>query len=130
MKQSNKTSAPSSGIWNPTHNNMYTIGIDREISVGDKVYYVTIDADVEFRDWECPEPSEVEITKAEVAPLDGDPLPLAYEGRAIEKLIVEGHPELTEAIDNLLWDEIQKHTEDNYRDIMRDLQDARDDCDL
>ena len=130
MKQSNKTSAPSSGIWNPTHNNMYTIGIDREISVGDKVYYVTIDADVEFRDWECPEPSEVEITKAEVAPLEGDPLPIEYSGRAIEKVIVTGHPELTEAIDQALWDEIQRYDCDNAYEISRDLRDAYDERDL
>ena len=105
----------------------YSIGLDQEISVGDKVYYVIIDADVEFRNLEEPEPSELEITKAEVAPLEGDPLKLGYEGRAIEKLIVEGHPELTEAIDQALWEEIQKHTEDCFGDIQRDMQDARDD---
>lgn len=108
----------------------YSIGIDRELAVGDKVYYVGIDADIDYTNEEDPEPCEVLITKAEIAPLEGDNLPLAYEGRAIEKVIVEGHPELTEAIDKALWDEIQKHTEDNYRDIMRDLQDARDDYDL
>jgi hypothetical protein len=105
----------------------YSIGIDREISVGDKVYYVALDADIDYSCSEDPEPTEVEITKAEVAPLDGDPLPISYEGRTIEKLIVEGHPELTEAIDVALWDEIQKHTEDYYRDIKSDLEDARDD---
>lgn len=105
----------------------YSIGIDREIAVGDKVYYVGIDADIDYSNEEDPEPCEVLITKAEVAPLEGDNLPLAYEGRAIEKVIVEGHPELTEAIDQALWDEIQSHTEDNYGDLMRDLRDARDD---
>jgi hypothetical protein len=105
----------------------YSIGIDREITVGDKVYYVTIDADVEFRDWECPEPSEVEITKAEVAPLDGDPLPIEYSGRAIEKVIVTGLPELTEAIDQALWEEIERYDCDNAYEIQRDLRDARDD---
>ena len=105
----------------------YSIGIDREISVGDKVYYVGLDADIDYTNEEDPEPCEVLITKAEVAPLEGDNLPLAYEGRAIEKVIVDGHPELTEAIDQALWDEIQKHTEDCFRDIQRDLEDARDD---
>lgn len=105
----------------------YSIGIDREIAVGDKVYYVGIDADIDYTNEEDPEPREVLITKAEVAPLEGDNLPLAYEGRSIEKVIVEGHPELTEAIDQALWDEIQSHTEDNYGDLMRDLRDARDD---
>jgi hypothetical protein len=105
----------------------YSIGIDREISVGDKVYYVGIDADIDYTNEEDPEPCEVLITKAEVAPLEGDNLPLAYEGRAIEKIIVEGLPELTEAIDNLLWEKIATHTEDNCSDIARDLRDARDD---
>ena len=105
----------------------YSIGIDMEISIGDKVYYVGLDAEIGYSCSEDPEPTEVEITKAEVAPLDGDPLPLGYEGRAIEKLIVEGHPELTEAIDAALWEEIQKHTEDCFGDIQRDMRDARDD---
>ncbi len=108
----------------------YLIGIDREISVGDKVYYVTIDADVEFRDWEEPEPSEVEITKAEVAPLEGDPLPIGYSGRAIEKVIVTGLPELTEAIDQALWEEIDRYGSDNAYEISRDLRDAYDERDL
>ena len=105
----------------------YEIEIDQEITIGDKTYSVFIEADIDYTNEEDPEPCEVIITEAEIALLDGDPMPLKYEGRAIEKVIVEGHPELTEAIDKALWDEIQTHTEDNYRDIMRDLQDARDD---
>ena len=105
----------------------YPITVDKEILVGDKVYYVGLDAQIDYSHSEDPEPTEVEITKAEVAPLEGDPLPISYEGRTIEKLIVEGHLELTEAIDVALWDEIQKHTEDYYRDIKSDLEDARDD---
>ena len=108
----------------------YEIEIDQEITIGDKTYSVFIEADIDYTNEEDPEPCEVIITEAEIALLDGDPMPLKYEGRAIEKVIVEGHPELTEAIDKALWDEIQTHTEDNYRDIMRDLQDARDDYDL
>ena len=105
----------------------YSIEIDKEIAIGDKVYYVGLDADIDYTNEEDPEPCEVLITKAEVAPLDGDPLKLGYEGRAIEKVIVEGHPELTEAIDQALWEEIQKHTEDCFGDIQRDMRDARDD---
>jgi len=108
----------------------YEIEIDQEITIGNKVYCVIIHADLEYQNEEDPEPKEVEIIKAEVAPFCGDPLPIEYSGRAYDKVIIEGHPELTEAIDKTLWDEIQKHTEDNYRDIMRDLQDARDDYDL
>lgn len=108
----------------------YLITVDKEISVGDKVYYALVQAEVEYRDSEDPEPCRVEINNAEISPLDGDLLPLAYEGRRIEKVIVEGHPELTEAIDQALWDEIQTHTEDYFRDIQRDLEDERDERDL
>ena len=108
----------------------YLITIDKEISVGDKVYYALVQADVEFRDSEDPEPCGVEINNAEISPLDGDLLPLAYEGRRIEKVIVTGLPELTEAIDKALWDEIQTYTEDNYQDLIRDLRDAADERDL
>ena len=102
---------------------MYSIEIDKEIAIGDNVFSVFLEADITYSYSEDPEPTEVEITKAEIAPLEGDLLPVGYEGRTIEKLIVEGHPELTEAIDVALWDEIQKNTEDNYRDIQRDLED-------
>jgi hypothetical protein len=100
----------------------YLITLDKEISVGDKVYYALVQADVEFRD--------SEINNAEISPLDGELLPLAYEGRRIEKIVVTGLPELTEAIDKALWDEIQTYTEDNYQDLMRDLRDACDERDL
>lgn len=111
----------------------YEIEIDQEITIGDKTYSVFLEADLEYHNEEDPEPKEVEITKAEIAEIRDEeafPLPIGYSGRAIEKLIVEGNPTLTEAIDNLLWDEIQRHTEDNYRDIMRDLRDAYDERDL
>jgi hypothetical protein len=105
----------------------YPIGIDRELSVGDRVYYVGLDAEIDYTNEEDPEPCEVQITKAEIAPLEGENLPLAYEGNSIEKVVVEGHPELTEAIDQALWDEIRTYTEDNYGDLIRDLRDAEDD---
>jgi hypothetical protein len=108
----------------------YSIEIDKEIRIGDKVYSVFLEADLEYSNEEDPEPTGVEVTKAEIAPLEGDPLPLGYEGRAIEKVIVEGHPELTEAIDKILWDAIQMYSEDNYQDLIRDLQDAYDERDL
>ena len=107
----------------------HLITLDKEISVGDKVYYALVQADVEFHNSEDPEPCGVEINNAEIS-LDGDLLPLAYEGRRIEKVIVEGHPELTEAIDGILWDAIQMYSEDNYQDLIRDLRDAYDERDL
>jgi hypothetical protein len=67
----------------------YSITIDEEIRIGDKVYYALVQADVEFHDSEDPEPCGVEINNAEIS-LDGDLLPLAYEGRTIEKVIVRG----------------------------------------
>lgn len=104
----------------------YSIEIDKEIAIGDKVYSVFLEADITYTNSEDPEPTEVEITKAEVAEIRDEedfPLRVGYEGRAIEKLIVEGPPEITEAIDVALWDEIQKNTEDNYRYIQMDLED-------
>lgn len=105
----------------------YETAIDREITVAGNSYSVLLEAELDYSHDEDPECTGVEITQAEVAPLEGDPLPLGYEGRSIEKLVVQGHPELTEAIDGLLWDKIQTYTEDNYRDLMRDLRDAAND---
>ena len=108
----------------------YSIEIDKEFSIGGQQFYALVQADVEFRDSEDPEPCGLEITKAEIAPLDGEPVPVEYEGRRIEKVIVTGHPELTEAIDQALWDEVSKFTEDNLCDISRDMRDAEDERDL
>jgi hypothetical protein len=108
----------------------YSIEIDKEISIGDKLFYALVEADIEFRDSEDPEPCGLEITKVEIAPLDGEPMPVEYEGRRIEKVIVTGHPELTEAIDQALWDEVQRFTEDNLADLARDMRDAYDERDL
>ncbi len=107
----------------------YLIGIDREISVGDKVYYALVQAEVEFRDQEDPEPCGVEINNAEIS-LDGDLLPLVYEGWMIGKVIVKELPELTEAIDQALWEEIDRYGSDNAYEISRDLRDAYDERDL
>ena len=109
---------------------MYSLEIDQELKVGDKVYYVQVSAKLEYSCEEDPECTGVEVTKAEIAPLEGDSLPIGYEGIAIEKIIVEGHPELTEAIDKLLWDEIQTNTEDNYRDLGYNLREAYYERDL
>jgi hypothetical protein len=112
------------------NNVSYSIEIDKEFSIGDQQFYAFVEADVWFRDSEDPEPYRMEITKAEVAPLDGENLPLDYEGRTIEKIIVTGHPELTEAIDSALWDEISRFAGDNYQDIVRDMRDEADERDL
>jgi hypothetical protein len=67
-------------------------------------------------------------TEAEVSLVEGELLPLTYGGRRLEKVIVTDHPEATEAIDGILWDAIQTHTEDNYQDLIRDL--GEDESDL
>jgi hypothetical protein len=107
----------------------YSIEIDKEFSIGEQQFYAAVEADVWFRDSEDPEPYRMEITKAEVAPIDGENLPLDYEGRTLEKVIVTGHPALTEAIDEALWNAIQVFTEDNYRDLIRDMRDEADERD-
>jgi hypothetical protein len=108
----------------------YSIEIEKEIEIKGEVYWVAVEADLSFRHEEDPEPCAVEITKAEVAPLDGDNMPLEYVGRQIEKVIVTGHPELTEAIDQALWDEVQRFTEDNFADLIRDMRNAYEERDL
>ena len=101
----------------------YEIEIDQEITEGGITYSVWIEADLEYQNEEDPECCGITITQAEVAPLDAKPLKLKYEGGRLEKLIVRDHATLTETIDGILWSEIQTHTEDNYRDIQRDLED-------
>ena len=108
----------------------YSISIEKEIPIGDKVFYAFVSADVWFRDMEDPEPYRLEITDASVAPLDGENMPLEYEGRMLEKVIVTGHPELTEAIDQALWDEVNEFASDNFADLVRDMRCERDERDL
>jgi hypothetical protein len=104
----------------------HTIEINDEILDGDTIYNVWLETELDFRNEEDPECCHVEITQAEVS-LDEKPLKLNYEGKQIEKLIVVGHPNITETIDGLLWSAIQTYTEDNYRDLIRELEDAKDD---
>jgi hypothetical protein len=108
----------------------HKVSLDQEVTEGGITYSIQLDAELEFRNEEDPECCHVEIIQAEVAPIDGKPLKLDYEGRQIEKLIVKNYPTLTETIDGLLWSEIQTYTEDNYRDLMRGLEDARYERDL
>ena len=108
----------------------YSIEIDKEIPICNTLFYALIEADVSFRDSEDPEPCGLEITKAEIQTEEGIDLPVDYEGRRIEKVIVAGHPELTEAIDTALWDEVSRFAADNYQDIVRDMRDEADERDL
>lgn len=108
----------------------YSISIEKEIPIGDKAFYAFVEADVSFRDSEDPEPCGLEVTKAEIQTEEGIDLPVEYQGRQIEKVIVTGHPELTEAIDQALWDEVSRFTEDNLADLARDMRDTYDERDL
>ena len=108
----------------------HKVWLDQEVTEGGITYSIQLEAELEFRNEEDPECCHVEITKAEVSPLDGEPMPLEYEGRRIEKVIVTGHPELTEAIDTALWDEVSRFAEDNLADLARDMRYERDERDL
>ena len=108
----------------------YEIEMDEEITCGGITYSIWIEAELDFRNEEDPECCGVEINDAQVAPLEGEPLKLGYEGRQIESIVIRNYPDLTKAIDDLLWSEIQTYTEDNYRDLMRDLGEAKYDYDL
>ena len=110
-----------------SHTCGYKIGFDNELSVGDKTFYCTIDWKVEF-DGEA-DAQAVEVTKCEIEPEEGDNLPWTTEGGAMEKIIVEGHPELSRAIEMELNEEIRTFAEDNCRfiglDVAEDYEMAR-----
>ena len=100
----------------------YEIEIDKEIEVGGKSYSIYIEADLTYSNAEDPEPTAVEIAHCDIADEGGNPVAWDLEEGTIEKVKVYW-PDLEQAIDGLLWSEIQTHTEDNYRDIQRDLED-------
>jgi hypothetical protein len=103
-----------------THTCGYKVGIDEEVKVGNDIYYCTINLDVDF-DSEA-EASSVEVVDCKIeGPNDGQMQSWTTEGRRIEKVIVHGEPDLTEAIDKAIWKEIQLFAEDNYSDIARDV---------
>ena len=97
----------------------YEVGFDNEISVGEKTFYCTIDLKVEF-DVDA-DVQGVEVKRCEIEPEEGINLPWTTEGGTMEKIVVEGHPALTEAIEAKLLEEIQRFAEDNCRDISRDV---------
>jgi hypothetical protein len=97
----------------------YDVGFDNEISAGGGTFYCTIDLKVEF-DGDV-DVQGITVTKCEIEPEEGINLPWTTEGRQYEKIVVEGHPALTEAIEAKLLEEIQRFAEDNCRDISRDV---------
>jgi hypothetical protein len=109
------------------HTCSYEVGFDNEISAGGKTFYCTIDLKVEF-DADA-DVQGVEVTRCEIEPEEGINLPWTTEGRRIEKIIVEGHPALTKAIDEALDKEIQTFAENNSHsiglDVAEDYESAR-----
>jgi hypothetical protein len=105
----------------------YRIGFDNEISVEDKTYYVDAELSVEF-DGDV-DVQSIEVTKCVISPEEGDNLPWITQGGTMEKIVVEGHPALTNAIEERLDKEIQTFAEDNCRfiglDVAEDYEMAR-----
>jgi hypothetical protein len=102
-----------------SHTCGYKIGFDNELSVGDKTYYIDAEVSVEF-DGDV-DVQSIEVTKCIISPEEGDNLPWTTEGRQYEKIVVEGHPELSRAIEMELDEEIRTFAEDNCREISRDV---------
>lgn len=104
-----------------THTCGYEVGIDKEILVGNDLYYAAIDLDVDFNaDGEA---IQVEVIKAEIeGPAEGQIQSWTTEGRRLEKIIIEGNPALTEAIDKALWDAIDEYSSDYAYEICRDVE--------
>ena len=105
----------------------YDVGFDNEISAGGKTFYCTIDLKVEF-DGDV-DVQSIEVTRCEIEPEEGINLPWTTEGGQYEKIVVEGHPELTKAIEDALDEEIRTFAEDNCRfiglDVAEDYEMAR-----
>jgi hypothetical protein len=102
-----------------THTCGYEIGIDREIQVSGECFYVKADVSVEF-DHEA-EAKNVEVIDCVIEKGEGETLSWTIEGRQIERIVVKNYPDLTSAIHNALWAEIQSYASDNYSDISRDV---------
>jgi|LakMenE18May11ns_1017448.scaffolds.fasta_scaffold9941217_6 hypothetical protein len=102
-----------------THTCGYKVGFDREIQVSGESFYVNLDASVEF-DNEA-EAKNVEITECTIENDKGETLSWDLEGRQLERVVVKNYPDLTSAIDNTLWAEIETYASDNYSDIAKDI---------
>lgn len=104
-----------------THTCGYSVGIDREILVGEDLYYATIDLGVDFNSEG--EAIQVEVVKCQIeGSLEGQVQAWTTEGRRLEKIIVHGEPALTEVIDNALWEAINQYSEDHAYGIGREVE--------
>jgi len=110
-----------------THTCSYNVGFANEISVGDATYYVDAEVGVEF-DGDVNLRSTTVLT-CKIEADEGKCLPWTTEGGMSLKIVVEGHPELTKAIEEALDEEIRTFAEDNCRfiglDVAEDYEAAR-----
>lgn len=97
------------------------VGIDTEVSVDGQDYYALIEADVEY-DSEA-EPQDVAIMKCEVSRLDGELLPWKGDKKRLEQFTINGLPELSDTLNDLLWQEVRDYAENNAAEIARDVED-------
>ncbi len=102
----------------------YDVGFDNEISAGGETFYCTIDLKVEF-DGDV-DVQGIEVTKCKIEADEGKYLPWTTEGGRFEKIVIEGHPELTRAIEDALDEEIRTFAEDNCRFIGLDVAEDYD----
>ena len=104
----------------------YKVGFSNEISVGDSTYYVDAEVSVEF-DGDV-DVQGIEVTKCIIEQEGGDNLNWKTDGGRFEKIVVEGHPELTKAIEDALDKEIRTFAEDNCRFIGLDVAEDYEAC--
>lgn len=102
-----------------THTCGYKIRFDNELSAGGEDYYCAIDVKVEF-DGDVNLRSTT-VTRCKIEAYGAKRLPWTTEGGMFEKIVVDGHPELTKAIEEALDKEIQTFAEDNCRFIGLDV---------
>lgn len=98
----------------------YPVSVDTEMESAGISYYVYIEMDVDF-DINA-EAKEIQIIECQIGVLDGMDIPFRIEGRQIDKVIIDGNPDLTSAIDNAIWHEIQVYAESHAGDIQRDIE--------
>ena len=109
-----------------SHTCGYKIVFDNEISAGGETFYCTIDLKVEF-DGDVNLRSTT-VTRCKIEADEGKYLPWTTEGGMFEKIVVEGHPELTKAIEEALDEEIRTFAEDNCRFIGLDVAEDYEAC--
>ena len=106
------------------HTCNYKIEMDVELSCEGDNYYVFVEASVEFDS--NIDVKSINVTRCQVATEDGKHLKYEIDGGRFEKIFVNGHPVLTEAIDKAIDAEIQTFAEDNCRFIGLDIAEDYD----